>query len=282
MLRLLSPVVHHIGITTNLTPPSPNHHINKKNAPTMASIPLSDTSPFHDGPDSPIPQLPTPTATRWPRRRIILLASLTKCLVVFSGMLMLIPLYRLIEDALCRAHFDTTLPVDEMECKVDAVQSRLAYLLGWMTLLNSAIAFLVAYPYGMLSDRIGRRPVLVLSYAGLVASFFFGPLMLARGPGFVASNPGILFVGGLFQLVGGGVPVLLATLYSVAADVSSDKEKYTTPPPLLPPQLTANPGPRASSTLPSEAPSAGSSGPSSRAYSWSATAPGPPSASSCV
>jgi hypothetical protein len=32
-------------------------------------------------------------------------------------------------------------------------------------------------------------------------------------------------MGGFFQIFGGGVPVMLSTLYSIAADVSSEEDK---------------------------------------------------------
>lgn len=85
---------------------------------------------------------------------------------------------------------------------------------------------IVAFPFGMLSDRIGRKPTLLLSYLGVAVSFYFSPFMLGKLNHTVRRNPYVLMWGYLFQLIGGGVPVLLATLYAIVTDVSGEQEKY--------------------------------------------------------
>lgn len=77
----------------------------------------------------------------------------------------------------------------------------------------------------MLSDRIGRKPTALLAYSGLAVSFLISPLMLGAGKRALRANPYLLLTGSLFGLVGGGVPVFLATLYSIAADVSAEEDK---------------------------------------------------------
>lgn len=61
--------------------------------------------------------------------------------IVTSGMMLLLPIYRLIEDAFCHAYYkdDSLDLIEEKKCKVDGVQSRLVYLMGWLGLLNSII-----------------------------------------------------------------------------------------------------------------------------------------------
>lgn len=73
--------------------------------------------------------------------QIVLLLSVIKFLIVASGMLIVVPLYRLIEDMLCHVYYedDSNDIIDEMECKVDEVQAKLAYMLGWFALLSSVI-----------------------------------------------------------------------------------------------------------------------------------------------
>jgi MFS family permease len=77
----------------------------------------------------------------------------------------------------------------------------------------------------MLSDRIGRKPTALISYGGVALSFSFAPLLLGPWKQMIRSNPYILLVGNVWLLFGGGVPVLIATLYSIAADVSTEQEK---------------------------------------------------------
>ncbi|KAH7318387.1 major facilitator superfamily domain-containing protein [Stachybotrys elegans] len=180
--------------------------------------------------DSPIGSKPRYIAGRWQAKSpttIVLLVALIKFAVTASGMLLLVPIYRLIEDAICHVYYgdESSDPIDEMQCKVDAVQSRLAYLLGWVNLLNSVITFLLAYPFGMLADRIGRKPMALMSYFGLSLSFAFGPLMLSAYNESFRRNPYLIMTGSLFLVLGGGVQVLLATLYAIAADVSDEKDQ---------------------------------------------------------
>lgn len=78
----------------------------------------------------------------------------------------------------------------------------------------------------MLADRIGRKPTAVLAYVGLAISFSFTPLMFGVFQDTLRRNPYIIMTGSLWTLLGGGIPVLLNTLYAVAADVSTEQQKY--------------------------------------------------------
>ncbi|OAA75716.1 Major facilitator superfamily transporter [Akanthomyces lecanii RCEF 1005] len=170
-------------------------------------------------------------ASRWQvrsPRTIILLVAFAKFCIVCSGLMLMVPLFRLIEDAICHGVFDDTTPdlLDEMKCKDDEVQRRLATFLGWSGLVGSIVTLITSFPFGAMSDRFGRKPTALLAYSGVFVSFLFTPLML--GPPMkqhIRNNPYLLLGGSLFQLFGGGVPVLLHTLYAMAADVSSEENK---------------------------------------------------------
>lgn len=88
------------------------------------------------------------------------------------------------------------------------------------------IALLVTFPYGMLADRVGRKPTAIFAYVGLAASFSFSPLLFGVFQDHLRRNPYILMTGSLWILLGGGVPVLFNTLYAIAADVSTEQQKY--------------------------------------------------------
>ncbi|POR36762.1 Uncharacterized protein TPAR_03056 [Tolypocladium paradoxum] len=181
---------------------------------TPEDAPLLDE---HERQDEPLPTRPRIRAKPWQAKTpgtIVVLAATMKFCITSSGMLMLIPVYRLIEDAVCHAVFEDDSPdiIDEMKCKRDEVQSRLAFLLGWFGLFNSIMTLLVAFPYGLLADRIGRKPTALMAYGGTALSFGLGPFMLGSLQAQVRSNPYVLMTGSLLLLFGGGVPVLLATL----------------------------------------------------------------------
>ena len=119
---------------------------------------LDEDAPFlthvDELPDEPIPTPDAPFEPIRKRRRIwsswqaskpstiVLLVAIAKFLIVTSGMLMLMPMYRLIEDAFCHRHYQDDSPdlIDEMKCKVAEVQSPLAFLMGWLGLLASVMS----------------------------------------------------------------------------------------------------------------------------------------------
>ena len=74
-------------------------------------------------------------------KRIVILVSVIKFVVVLSGMLLMLPTARLIEDMFCHIHYKdaSTDIIDEMKCKVDEVQSQLGYLFGWTGLITSLV-----------------------------------------------------------------------------------------------------------------------------------------------
>lgn len=102
-------------------------------------------APGNEQPDEPLPTQPRIKAARWQAktpRTIVLLAAVLKFCLASSGMLLIIPIYRLIEDSLCHVHYkdDSYEIIDEMKCKVDGVQSRLASLIGWCGLVQSVMS----------------------------------------------------------------------------------------------------------------------------------------------
>ncbi|RFU76785.1 hypothetical protein TARUN_5456 [Trichoderma arundinaceum] len=173
---------------------------------------------------------PTIKASRWQvktTKSIVRTLAFLEFTIIGSGMLLLIPLYRLIEDSVCHVYYkdDSLDMIDEMKCKTDEVQARMAYLLGWLGLFHSIMSLLTTFPFGILADKIGRKPTVLLAYGGMALSPASGPLMLGLFQHVVRRNPYLLMISSLFLLVGGGSQVVLAMLYAMAADVSSEKEK---------------------------------------------------------
>ncbi|KAF4466490.1 mfs transporter [Fusarium albosuccineum] len=188
----------------------------------------SDTSSLH----SHVEPVPSYRFSRWgvhSPRRIIILVAVIKFTVVMSGMLLLLPSARLLEDLFCHLHYkdDSSDIIDEMKCKVDEVQANLGYLAGWNGLCNSIIGLVVAFPYGMMSDKVGRKPTIIFAWSGLAAAFLFAPFSLKVWQTTLRDDPYVVLLGAFFQLFGGGIPVMLSTLYAVAADVSTEQNKAT-------------------------------------------------------
>jgi hypothetical protein len=62
---------------------------------------------------------------------------------------------------------------DDPACKGADVQGYLAMLRGWANTFESIPGIVGAVPYGILSDRWGRRPVMGLAVLGIVLSMVF-------------------------------------------------------------------------------------------------------------
>ena len=73
---------------------------------------------------------------------VVGLVSLIIFCMALSGTMSLIPLGRLIEDAICRRYYRSSEPVDEKLCKVDEVQTELAWLGGLYVVIDSTIGVL--------------------------------------------------------------------------------------------------------------------------------------------
>lgn len=63
------------------------------------------------------------------------------------------------------------------DCKIPEVQTPLAMLRGWMSTFEAIPAMLTAMPWGILSDRWGRRPVMTCGIAGFVLNSAFAALV---------------------------------------------------------------------------------------------------------
>lgn len=79
-----------------------------------------------------------------------------------------IPQTRLIEDALCHTYYGQRggAPISEDECKVETVQSELAFVIAISSALDAAVSFVAAFPWSLAADRVGRQPILAIALSG--------------------------------------------------------------------------------------------------------------------
>ncbi|KAL2016178.1 hypothetical protein VTK56DRAFT_4096 [Thermocarpiscus australiensis] len=191
------------------------------------------------------------------RPRVILLSlALIFCVELGAGM-MVSPATAVMESIICRQiHPDVFLPsggtgngkggrsrpgpgpgapllrhfagglvlADDPACKHPDVQGYLAMLRGWAATFDCIPGVIGALPYGVLSDRWGRRPVLGLGLLGIVLSvgfqygvFFFSDVVPLWAMWFSA----------VFQLIGGGGAIAMAMLYTSIADVVAVDDRAT-------------------------------------------------------
>ncbi|KAB8223906.1 major facilitator superfamily domain-containing protein [Aspergillus novoparasiticus] len=138
-------------------------------------------------------------------------------LLAGSGAFIGLPLIRLIEDNLCRRYIQQGSSLDERLCKTDQIQSELAYLNGSLLLVEALVGLVVAFPFGVLADRIGHKPIILLSTVGSQLALAWELAVIAL-QGTISVK--LILTGPLFNVVGGGSTVQVASLYSIASDLS--------------------------------------------------------------
>jgi fermentation-respiration switch protein FrsA (DUF1100 family) len=82
---------------------------------------------------------------RWPII-VVLLVSLVLFSHSMAGSLAATPLVRLLEDSICRSYYYSDYPSDvdrppleEKQCKIDTIQTRLAYFNSWVSMTEAVL-----------------------------------------------------------------------------------------------------------------------------------------------
>ncbi|KAJ5876721.1 hypothetical protein N7455_000186 [Penicillium solitum] len=140
-----------------------------------------------------------------------------------SGALLNVPLTQLIEDNIC-SRYSQGAPTEELS-KSDKIQSKFAYLNGCLPLVEAVVGLIVAFPFGVLADRIGRKPIIVLSMIGTSLTLAWELAIIAL-PSIVPVQ--FILAGPLFAVIGGGNTVLIANLYSIASDLVVQSDRAST------------------------------------------------------
>lgn len=103
------------------------------------------------------------------RRVFTLTLNLAIMLAVeLGGTLATTPLLQVQEGIVCREHHtNVTQPTTDPRCKDSVVQADFAMLQGWEATFALIPGLLLSIPYGMASDKYGRRIILFLSILGI-------------------------------------------------------------------------------------------------------------------
>lgn len=95
----------------------------------------------------------------------------------FCFALLEVPRIRLLEKVICYQYYQDRPPsgfggqqiqtrLIDLDCKLPEIQSELANVVGILTACNAIPGLLTAIYFGKLADRIGRKPVALLSSVG--------------------------------------------------------------------------------------------------------------------
>ncbi|KAL2206789.1 MFS general substrate transporter [Sarocladium strictum] len=109
-------------------------------------------------------------------------------------------------------------------CKVRQVQAEVATINGWRSVFEILPPMVVIVPYGMLADRIGRKPVFLLAICGCFLSdlwvrtiFWFADVIPVRA----------IWFAGLWQLIGAGALSMQSIVHVMVADACAPDQRTT-------------------------------------------------------
>ncbi|CAH0059176.1 unnamed protein product [Clonostachys solani] len=144
------------------------------------------------------------------------------CLVLFVTQLGLslsnLPSLRLMQDVICKKQLGiasySLLP--EGDCHADGIQQELNLATTGSLISTTVGGALVALPFGVLSDRLGRVPVLGLSVVGLFLSQAYADFVIWMAPRVPLTA---IWGSGVPLLIGGGRSMAESMVFALISDI---------------------------------------------------------------
>ncbi|OOQ84586.1 MFS transporter [Penicillium brasilianum] len=152
----------------------------------------------------------TPTPLSPAHLRLLLLVCISIVAADFGNSLTLAPQISIFESLICRR-----IGAGD-DCKAPEVQGELALLIGWKETIDQLPGIILALPYGIVADRIGRKPILVLCLIGLVLEEVAIRLVCWWN---VTLPIRMIWATPVFQVIGGGSQTASAMAYAMITDV---------------------------------------------------------------
>ncbi|TPX11094.1 uncharacterized protein E0L32_007955 [Thyridium curvatum] len=127
------------------------------------------------------------------------------------------------EDLICQRYVpraaDGQLLADDPRCKDPRIQGELAMLRGWQASFEGIPAILCAIPFGIMADKVGRKPVMLLAWTGLLLNLLWYEVVFAFFPLWV------VWLGAIPLFIGGFPSVGPAMIFTCLADVTPQPER---------------------------------------------------------
>ncbi|KAG4033905.1 hypothetical protein MFRU_004g04010 [Monilinia fructicola] len=132
---------------------------------------------------------------------------------------------------MCRHYYEELLgqggigpssTIDEAKCKGDEVQKGLNILTAVLETLKMLPGMLMAVPYGLLADKIGRKPVFALTISGILLSLLFEVFIMSQ---WLMLPIRVVWLAPFLQFIGGGEKAASAIFFAIISDVTTQSER---------------------------------------------------------
>lgn len=178
---------------------------------------------------------------------ILFLVCVVIVTIEFGSYLSIAPQTQILESIICRRFYPGNSNIDNVLCKRVEVQSELALINGWKDTLDALPGILLALPYGLMADRLGRKKVTFMCLCGLLMEetttrlicmfhhilrkrlYTTGALTLHDyRSGWYSDRipPRAIWFTPLFQICGGGSQIAGAMVYTIVSDIFPAEKRY--------------------------------------------------------
>lgn len=154
------------------------------------------------------------------RRRVVTTIFVLVILVDLAGFFQEAPQTKILENIICSRYY--TAATDEHDCTVGPVQSELATVTQMLNTFNRLPGLVVAIPFGIMADRYGRRPILLLAILGALLQDIVSKFVLWHAD---AVSPRAIWLSSVALFVGGGDAVSSSMVFLAVADVALPQQR---------------------------------------------------------
>ncbi len=113
--------------------------------------------------------------------------------------------------------------IEEGECKGAEVQEELNVVMAGLLFLGAVPSLVTTIPYGLVADRIGRKPVFALSIVGIVLAQCWN-LIVVRFWRYMPLR--LVWISPIFTFIGGGEAVANMVFFAMGSDITTDEQRY--------------------------------------------------------
>ncbi|TVY43956.1 Efflux pump [Lachnellula subtilissima] len=207
--------------------------LSTEHTPDISGLPIISrkTHLFHGQPKWARPRLSFKIRQTRSPRVVTGVIFTTIFVMAFGGNLMAVPGLRLWEDIICHHYYNDLQGedhigfdghIDEGLCKEDQVQNQLNIFIGVLAFLTPIPSLLTTIPYGLLADRIGRKPVFALAMVGILLGGCYNMLVMSLWRILPIQ---LLWFSPIFTLIGGGSALTSMMFYAIGCDITTEADR---------------------------------------------------------